>query len=212
MKKSISLFLVLSTLAACTSSGRGSDITFPNTGSGNRSGGASEIAVSLNSERNYSVRNRDVGDVYYMAGFLTNEVGVRAYSGLSRNVDVGPEQVSGRATFSAEYGVLVVDGVNRTPTSIGGRLLRASGAIILLADFDRGTLTGSGRAISVNGIIDGSGLGGTVRTTYDYNGSTGPVSGSLTGPLTGQVGQDGVAGAFHAADANTVIAGGFVGE
>ncbi len=151
------------------------------------------------------------GNVYgYEAGSIDGEV-FAAFSGVAAGASVTPPPASGPATYTGTFEVGVVGSIFDTGSGYSGSVTTDNGSITLNADFDAGTLTGSGTGVNdftnfvlngneleVNGTITGTQLRGTA--TYD----------GVSGPLNGLIGSDEVIGVFHGNSDSQTHAGGFI--
>ena len=116
------------------------------------------------------------------------------------------------ATYTGTFELALIDLILVLGDSVQGSSTFDRGNISLTADFNAGTLTGSGTGLdlgsfslllngnqlSVDGTLNGTALSGTV--TYD----------GVTGPLQGLVGSDEAIGAFHGHNDSQLFAGGFI--
>lgn len=171
--------------------------------------------VSLSSESNGSVSSGSVGRVAFVTGLDLSSGQALGYVGIAPGANVGSTETSGSASYSTQYEYQVIDNVARTSSTIGGDRLSEDGNLTLNANFGAGTLTGSNSELSVNGTINGRDLDGTVTANYSAtvigSGGLTTVNGSVDGDLSGMIGSDGVIGAFHGNDSNTILVGGIVG-
>lgn len=147
-------------------------------------------------------------------GFQVGSVdgkGLRGFSGIVQNGVVAPPPTTGSATMTGTFKLGVIGFITSSPSSASGLATTDTGALTLVADFAKGTLTGagtgrdisssivlSGNRLSVDGQFSGTALTGTVS----YNG--------VSGPLAGVVGGTEAVGAFHGHSADQVHAGGFI--
>ncbi len=150
----------------------------------------------------------------YQAGAI-DEAGFQAFAGIvpGASVEAAPASAT-TATMRGQFEVAVVDAILMGGTTITGQNSIDSGSITLVADFQNGTLTGSGNGVD-GGFqniflnenlltIDGTFSGTTLTGTATYNG--------VSGPLRGLVGVDEAIGAFHGNDDGQVHAGGFIAD
>lgn len=199
-------------LAGCSGGGAGGGTA----ASGFASVSGGEIAVNLESEFNGSIDSApNIGRVAYMTGIDDRGGQIESYSGIIGTPSVGAEVVRGTATYDARYEYIVVDRVNKSGGFIQGNRGGEIGVIRLTADLSDKTLTGNTSELRVDGRIDGKDISGTVVAKYAYGltaFSPDTITGRVKGPLDGRIGARGVIGTFHGNDANTTMAGGFVGE
>lgn len=194
---------ILPVISACSSSGGGS-LAPTTVASGFASNSA--VAAGLQSAQSGSVSAGTVGVVAYGSGTNTTTGQAIARSAIVGRPNVGTARTSGTARYNTNYEYDIIGSVTRSPTRINGIRATHTGSMTLNADFDRGTLTGSGTRLSVNGTISGANVGGTVSADpFD------PRISTTTGTLQGQIGSTGVIGAFHGTGGNTTLAGGLVG-
>ena len=170
------------------------------------------VPVTLSNEVNRSVSDARVGLVAMVAGLNTSGAGsAAAISGIRRNPTVGAVQTSGGAVYNASYRAVGVYNVQRTSSTISGVPFFTTTArpITVFANFDSGTLRGQDGLIDVRGTISGSSLGGNV--VVEVPNTSLSSTRSLDAPLAGEIGRDGVIGAFAGSDDRATVAGGFVG-
>jgi len=198
-------------LSACGGGGGGGVAPTP-TRSGFTTVTGATANATLTNERNRSVTRAAVGTAAYTTGIDQAAGQMVAVSGVRAGANTGAAITNGQATYNTSYGYGVIDSITRTQTLIRGTRGEETGTLTLTADFDRGTLTGNNGELTVNGTVNGTTVGGTATANYNFGGFGTPVQrGSVRGPLSGQIGDNGVVGAFHGSDANTVMAGGLVG-
>ncbi|MCV6594780.1 MAG: hypothetical protein OIF48_17655 [Silicimonas sp.] len=206
----IALTLLCGGLAACSSStapggGAGSPTatsSFTTLSGGSAAAGMAPASVT---EDNVSLLGNTVA---FAVGEHATTGDYVAASGIEL-LNVGTPLTSGAATYAADFGIALLEGVDgSSPQAIQG-----SGTIGLSADFDAGTLTGTyigpDSNLSVNGTLSGGTIDGSVDYAYEDS-LANPQT--ITGTLDGSIGFNGVVGAFHGHDADTVMAGGFVGS
>lgn len=169
-----------------------------------------DVNVSLDNERRGSVSDPSVGTAAYVLGFNPAGTQLQGYVGVSPHARVGLPLVTGAiATYNAAFEVAVVRDIRQDGAQVRGNLIDADGTIQLTANLRTGRLTGAVPGImSVDGAISGNDLDGSVLITYP----AGELSdGELNTDLEGFVGGNGVVGAFHGTDENTLGVGVFVG-
>ncbi len=205
-KKVAGVFCLVALLSAC---GGGSNAPTLS-GFANVTGGT--VDVELNQTIRRTTQDAAVGLTAYAVGITDDQIA--GFSGIQGGANVGAVQTTGTATYDSRFGVAVVDNVNRSETFISGTPAVANERpITLTADFDAGTLTGTGVAtglatLDVNATIDGQTLGGSATVTHTVQALP---AGVVNAAVQGQIGTTGVIGAFNGSDDNTVVAGGFVG-
>lgn len=165
------------------------------------------------------------------SGLVEYALGVDAarqeVSGIAsiRSSNVGAPVTTGTATYRTAYSYNAIDEIGTDNITVPPLALNAQGQAVrtgatgfglalsstpfqtvdLAADFDAGTLTGGNSEISVAGQVSGAALGGSVTAT--------PRAGtSISADLQGQIGSDGLVGAFAGRDADSVVVGGLVGQ
>lgn len=141
--------------------------------------------------------------VAYRAGLIPGTgvgefTGVAGYAGLLPGASVS-NPTANRLTYNANYGVTVIRNIDVVDRQIQGKSNQFRGNIVLNANFNAGTITGSDGNLTVGGTVTGTSLGGTV----EFHG--------LSGKLTGLAGGDKTYGAFHGATDETILVGGFSG-
>ncbi len=176
-----------------------------------------DFSVMANGEGSVS---NSVGLVAYSIGYDGDTAQGVAASGYRIDGGVGSVVTTGTVNYDTQYGLGVLSGISRSTTGAINSIsadtrYREEGELVLSADFDNGSLTGSDSAISVDGSITGGDVSGSVTVYYE----DGFVSGvpernaTMTTSLEGAIGADGVIGRFKGTDGDNVsVAGGFVGE
>ena len=185
-------------MAAMLLSACGSDITHSGFRSVDEASEDGVVNVSLLNRVDGNIFDANYGGVAYVIGVDLEQY--EAWAGVMPNSTVGAEMDNGSATYTGQYSLAKVSGVdlvNDTPTGNAGADF---GNITLTADFDRQTIIGSDGDLEIDGRIDGTALSGDV----EYEG--------IDGELQGVIGADAAIGAFHGHDSDTVYAGGFVAE
>lgn len=157
-----------------------------------------------------SVSRAAVGTVAYATGLNTVTGQAVAVAGIASGANVGAAVTSGTATYVASYEYQVIDQVVRSSTTISGNRVAESGIIAINADFGAGTMAGTSSELDVSGTISGTSVTGTA--TAMYSDPLNSINGTVSGPLEGMIGADGVVAAYHGSDDNTVFAGGLVGN
>lgn len=192
MKISISLLVVGSLLAACSS--RQEQATNSSFATPDSSG---SFSAPLGSAATRVVKDANGEGYAYQVG--TDSRGLAGQSGLLPGTTTQPWASTGTATFKGTYNLLEVSGIGISNDRISGVRSASGGSITLTADFAKNTLTGtsSGGLLVVNGAMTGNAMGGTVT----YKG--------VAGDLTGVAGTDQAFGAFQGNNENLIYAGGF---
>ena len=179
--------LALLTLAAC--------------GGGDRGVGFGSIAASGFADVSDIYNGEEVGDrnslgSYKAAAGNERDVGLRAYSELNLSSgSYAPPPNTGTANLVADYEVIGITDLDGNDSQVQGYRFRSSGVITLVADYERGRLTGTSndRQLRVEGDFTGSGrLKGEVAFRSD-----GPAPGNTSGELKGHVSDTEVLGIFH---------------
>lgn len=155
-------------------------------------------SMGLSNTETGSVTDPALGGVTFVAG--TDSTGARGYVGINAGTSVGAEVSAGTATYTSDYRVVQLHNVAASAGEVTTDTRIESGSITLTADFGAGTLTGNQNDLRVAGQIVSTDFDGSV--TYR----------DVLGDLKGEIGDDGVVGAFHGSDATSVYVGGFVGE
>ncbi|MEM6384637.1 MAG: hypothetical protein AAF718_00225 [Pseudomonadota bacterium] len=174
----------------------------------------SQVSVVLNNEENGVVSDPDIGLAAFVIG-ASDGGRVVAQAGIAPGATVGPAATSGTASFSGTYGMWIADEIVQNDNGgVTWQEGEARGNLNLSANFGTGSVTGSGTGssgpnsrIDVAGSISGQNMTGTVDIRYTDPSNIGR---DLSADMIGRIGTNGAVGAFHASDADTAIAGGFV--
>lgn len=155
--------------------------------------------MNLDNKETGSVLNAGIGGATFLVGTDTDTA--VAYAGVNAGSDVGTTLLAGTATYTAEYEVVQLDNIRIVNGNVTGDTRVENRPIELTADFGAGTVTGTDSQgnLTVAGTLVGSAMGGAVN----YRGTN--------GDLDGEIGNDGVVGAFHGSSSDMVYAGGIVG-
>lgn len=191
LNKSVVAMLLVMSLGACEI-----EPDYVNSGfaTPNSSGGFSE---GLSNPRSGTDSDASGNGYAYQVGFDGGD-GFRAVAGVLPGTTVGGAVTSGTVTYTGDYELVRVTGINVSGGLISGTPSFDSGTISLEADFGSGTLTGGDGSLTVDGTINGRDLGGSVA----YNG--------LGGRLDGEIGSARAVGVFHGNNDSTVYSGGFL--
>lgn len=199
---------VISTIAIATSafaiSGCLPDLTESEFAKPSASGAfTQEFAESVNATTNDGSGNGYAYEIGVDSGdfFGTEYPVITVLAGVLPTTSLTSLPSSGQATFAGTYEAVAIN-LNNIDESMTAEEVKDAfyntGAIILNADFNAGTLAGSGGDLTVNGTFTSDQLGGTV----DYNG--------LSGELQGLIGGDGAVAVFQGDDLDEVLVGGFI--
>lgn len=173
----------------------------------------------------------ELGSVTAVGGLVEYALGVdtarQQVVGLAsiRESSVGAPVTGGTARYTTNYTYAAIDNVGTENITVPPLITNSDGALVrtgsteiglvllsgpfqtvdLEADFDAGTVRGSNSEIAVNGTVSGAALGGQV-TVVPRGGS------AVDADLAGDIGANGLVGAFAGHDADTVVVGGLVGQ
>ena len=191
MRVGLSHIFVAAALSAC-SSGIPEDVTR----SGFLAATSAGVEVTLNNERKSDLPG-SIGRVYYVTG--TDSAGAAAFAGTVLSDAPGP-MPGVQAYYTTNWELVGIRNIRMSGNLLIGDKFVDGGSMILTFDQSTGSLTGSNAGTSGTLSVAGTAAAGDIGGSVSYAG--------VTGSLDGDIGVNGLLGAYHGNSDALVYGGG----